>query len=79
MHLKNLRHLPAALQSVLALEPQIIAWAEHFAQQASTRCSSGAACTTRSRWKARSSSRKFPTSTPKPIRPANSSTARWRW
>ena len=32
-HLKNLRHLPAALASVLALEPQIIAWAEQFAQR----------------------------------------------
>jgi len=31
--LKDLRHLPAALQSVLALEPQIIAWAEHFARK----------------------------------------------
>ena len=29
--LRNLRHLPAAVQSVLALEPQIIAWAETFA------------------------------------------------
>jgi glucosamine--fructose-6-phosphate aminotransferase (isomerizing) len=29
--LKDLRHLPAALQSVLALEPQVIAWAEAFA------------------------------------------------
>jgi glucosamine--fructose-6-phosphate aminotransferase (isomerizing) len=28
--LRNLRHLPAAVQSVLALEPQIIAWAEAF-------------------------------------------------
>jgi glutamine---fructose-6-phosphate transaminase (isomerizing) len=28
--LRNLRHLPAALQSVLALEPQIISWAEAF-------------------------------------------------
>ena len=28
--LRNLRHLPAAVQSVLALEPQIIAWAELF-------------------------------------------------
>jgi len=28
--LRNLRHLPAALQSVLALEPQIISWAEQF-------------------------------------------------
>ena len=32
-HLKNMRHLPAALASVLALEPQIIAWAEQFAQR----------------------------------------------
>jgi glucosamine--fructose-6-phosphate aminotransferase (isomerizing) len=32
-HLKNLRHLPTALQSVLALEPQIIAWAESFARK----------------------------------------------
>ena len=32
-HLKNLRHLPTALQSVLALEPQIIAWADAFAQR----------------------------------------------
>ncbi|MDB5839141.1 MAG: glucosamine--fructose-6-phosphate aminotransferase [Herminiimonas sp.] len=32
-HLKNLRHLPAALQSVLALEPQIIAWADAFARK----------------------------------------------
>jgi len=32
-HLKNLRHLPAALASVLALEPQIIAWSEQFAQR----------------------------------------------
>ena len=28
--LRNLRHLPAAVQSVLALEPQIIAWADTF-------------------------------------------------
>lgn len=32
-HLKNLRHLPSALQSVLALEPQVIAWAEVFAKK----------------------------------------------
>ncbi len=30
-HLKAMRHLPAALQAVLALEPQIIGWAEQFA------------------------------------------------
>ncbi|HKB53623.1 MAG TPA: glutamine--fructose-6-phosphate transaminase (isomerizing), partial [Ramlibacter sp.] len=32
-YLKDLRHLPAALASVLALEPQIIAWSEQFAQR----------------------------------------------
>ncbi len=31
-HLKAMRHLPVALQSVLALEPQIISWAEDFAR-----------------------------------------------
>lgn len=29
--LRRLRHIPAALQAVLALEPQVIAWAERFA------------------------------------------------
>ncbi len=33
VHLKQLRHLPTALQSVLALEPQVIAWAEAFARK----------------------------------------------
>ncbi len=33
MHLKAMRHLPAALSAVLALEPQIISWAEDFAKQ----------------------------------------------
>jgi glutamine---fructose-6-phosphate transaminase (isomerizing) len=32
-HLKAMRHLPAALSAVLALEPQIINWAEHFADK----------------------------------------------
>ncbi|MCI3207442.1 MULTISPECIES: glutamine--fructose-6-phosphate transaminase (isomerizing) [Pandoraea] len=32
-YLTQLRHLPAALNSVLALEPQIIAWAEEFARR----------------------------------------------
>ncbi|MBK8073171.1 MAG: glutamine--fructose-6-phosphate transaminase (isomerizing) [Ramlibacter sp.] len=32
-HLKAMRHLPVALQSVLALEPQVIAWAEDFARK----------------------------------------------
>ncbi len=32
-HLKALRHLPAALQAVLALEPQVIAWSEDFARK----------------------------------------------
>ncbi len=30
-HLKALRHLPAAVQAVLALEPQIMAWSDEFA------------------------------------------------
>jgi len=33
VHLKAMRHLPVAIQSVLALEPQIIAWAQEFAQK----------------------------------------------
>ena len=32
-HLKDMRHLPVALQAVLALEPQLIQWAEAFAQK----------------------------------------------
>ncbi len=32
-HLKALRHLPVALQAVLALEPQIMAWSEDFARK----------------------------------------------
>ena len=32
-HLKALRHLPTALGAALALEPQIIAWAERFAKK----------------------------------------------
>jgi|GEM_PF-26006 len=32
-HLKARRHLPVALQAVLALEPQVIAWAEDFASK----------------------------------------------
>ena len=32
-HLKAMRHLPAALQAVLALEPQVISWAEDFANK----------------------------------------------
>ena len=32
-YLKEMRHLPVALQSVLALEPQVIAWSEDFARK----------------------------------------------
>ena len=32
-HLRELRHLPAAMQSVLTLEPQIMAWAQEFASK----------------------------------------------
>ena len=31
-HLKAMRHLPAALSAVLALEPQVMAWADDFAK-----------------------------------------------
>jgi len=31
-HIQALRHLPVAIGAVLALEPQIMAWAEHFAK-----------------------------------------------
>jgi glucosamine--fructose-6-phosphate aminotransferase (isomerizing) len=31
--LRGLRHLPAALQAALALEPQVIAWADRFAKK----------------------------------------------
>ncbi len=32
-HIKALRHLPVAVQAVLALEPQVIAWAAEFARK----------------------------------------------
>ncbi|WP_418317244.1 glutamine--fructose-6-phosphate transaminase (isomerizing) [Piscinibacter sakaiensis] len=32
-HLKALRHLPVAVQAVLALEPQVMAWADVFARK----------------------------------------------
>ena len=32
-HLKAMRHLPVAVSAVLALEPQIIAWAEEFSRK----------------------------------------------
>jgi len=32
-HLKALRHLPVAVQAVLALEPQVIAWSDIFARK----------------------------------------------
>ena len=33
VHIRALRHLPSALQAVLALEPQVIAWSEAFARK----------------------------------------------
>ena len=77
-HLKALRHLPAALQDVLELEPQLRV-GPSASHPSNTRCSWAAVSTTRSRWKARSSSRRSPTSTPKPTPPGSSSTARSRW
>jgi glucosamine--fructose-6-phosphate aminotransferase (isomerizing) len=77
-HLSAMRHLPVALQAVLALEPQIVAWAEAFARKDNA-LFLGRGCITPSPWKARSSSRRSATSTPRPTRPVSSSTARWRW
>ena len=51
-HLKAMRHLPAALQAVLALEPQVIAWAEDFAKKEKRALPGPAACTILLRWKA---------------------------
>ncbi|MGZ9058220.1 MAG: glutamine--fructose-6-phosphate transaminase (isomerizing), partial [Burkholderiaceae bacterium] len=33
MHIRALRHLPSALQAVLALEPHVIAWSQEFARK----------------------------------------------
>ena len=33
LHIKEMRHLPAALQAVLALEPQLMAWSQDFASK----------------------------------------------
>jgi glutamine---fructose-6-phosphate transaminase (isomerizing) len=33
VHIRALRHLPSALQAVLALEPQVIAWSQAFARK----------------------------------------------
>jgi len=33
LHIRALRHLPSALQAVLALEPQVIAWSQQFARK----------------------------------------------
>jgi len=77
-HLHAMRHLPAALQAVLALEPQLIAWAQDFASK-ETRCFWGAARTTRLPRKARSNSKRSATSMLKPMPQANSSMVRWRW
>ena len=33
LHIRALRHLPSALQAVLALEPQVIAWSQAFARK----------------------------------------------
>jgi glucosamine--fructose-6-phosphate aminotransferase (isomerizing) len=37
-YLKQMRHLPVALAAVLALEPQIIAWADDFARKENALC-----------------------------------------
>jgi glucosamine 6-phosphate synthetase-like amidotransferase/phosphosugar isomerase protein len=77
-HLKAMRHLPWRCRPCWRWSRNHQLGRADFAAW-KTRCSWAGACTTRSRWKARSSSRKSATSTPRPTRPANSSTARWRW
>ena len=52
-HLQRLRHLPKALAAALALEPQVDRLGRALRARRSTRCSSGAGCTIRSRSKAR--------------------------
>ena len=70
-HLKALRHLPVAVQSVLALEPQVIAWSEAFARKENALfLGRGMHYPVRARGRARSS-RRSATSTPRPIRPAS--------
>jgi len=77
-YLDMLRHLPAAVNSVLALEPAIEGWAKRFADKHHALFLGRGPHyppITPLLWKAHSNSRRFLTSTPRPIRQVNSSTA----
>ncbi len=75
---RQLEHLPVQIGEALKLDAEIRSW-RSVSWTSSTRCSSAAARTGRWPWKARSSSRRSATSTPRPMPPASSSTARWPW
>ena len=76
--MKALRHVPAAVQKVLALEPEIKAWAQCFADKQHT-LFLGRGRHYPIALEGALKLRKYPTSTPRPTRPANSSTGHWRW
>jgi glucosamine--fructose-6-phosphate aminotransferase (isomerizing) len=76
--MRGLRHLPAAIQGALALEPHLMAWAQAFAKKEHA-LFLGRGLHFPSRSRARSSSRKFRTSMPRRMRPVSSSTGRSRW
>ena len=73
----HLYHVAVAVEQALQMNDTLRLLAEDFADK-STRSSWGAGRCGRSRWKARSSSRRSPTSMPRPTRPESSSTGRSR-
>jgi glucosamine--fructose-6-phosphate aminotransferase (isomerizing) len=76
---QRLIEIPSMIEKTLTLDPVIYDLAKRFADKAARAVPRAAARCPPSRWKARSSSRKSRTSTPRPKPPASSSTARWRW
>jgi len=74
----DLRSLPQQVERVLAWSRPSPRWPRAWCTE-STPCFWGVGWNTRSPWKAPSNSRKSPTSTPRAMRPANSSTAPWPW
>lgn len=78
-HLQAMRHLPVALQAVLALEPQLIGWAEDFARMENALFLGRGLHYPIALEGALKLKEIEAISMPKPIPPENSSTARWRW
>ena len=70
MHLAELSELPRKIEEYLKHDGTIQADRQEIQGRHATSCTSGAASPTRSRWRARSSSRRSPTSTRKGTRPA---------